>query len=93
MLCGAGITWKSDKTTQQRMSRIRSVNERNLTGKARMNAYRDRVAEIERVKEGNRVLVAIGAGVVPVEPGNESRWRIEMRSHLARTRHDTTRTE
>ena len=31
--------------------RIRTIIERTLTGKARMNAYKDRIAETERVKE------------------------------------------
>ena len=31
--------------------RIRTIIERTLTGKARMNAYTDRIAETERVKE------------------------------------------
>ena len=31
--------------------RIRTIIERTLTGKARMNAYQDRIAEAERVKE------------------------------------------
>ena len=30
--------------------RIRTIIERTLTGKARMNAYKDRIAETERVK-------------------------------------------
>ena len=31
--------------------RIRTIIERTLTGKARMNAYKDRIAETERVRE------------------------------------------
>ena len=31
--------------------RIRTIIERTLTGKARMDAYKDRIAETERVKE------------------------------------------
>ena len=34
--------------------RIRTIIERTLTGKARMNAYKDRIAETERVKERRR---------------------------------------
>ena len=34
--------------------RIRRIIERTLTGKARMNAYKDRIAETERVKERKR---------------------------------------
>ena len=51
--------------------RIRTMIERTLTGRARMNAYKDRIAERERVKERKRVRVERGAGVVPVEPGSE----------------------
>ena len=42
--------------------RIRTIIERTLTGKARMNAYKDRIAETERVKERKRVRVERGAG-------------------------------
>ena len=35
-----------------------------------MNAYKDRIAETERVKERKRARVERGAGSVPVEPGN-----------------------
>ena len=45
--------------------RIRTIIERTLTGKARMNAYKDRVAETERVKERKRARVERGAGDVP----------------------------
>ena len=31
------------------------IVERNLTGKARLNAYKDRIAETERVKEKNEL--------------------------------------
>ena len=45
--------------------RIRTIIERPLTGKARMNAYKDRIAETERVKERKRARVERGAGDVP----------------------------
>ena len=51
--------------------RIRTISERTLTGKARMNAYKDRVAETERVKERKRARVERGAGDAPLERGNE----------------------
>ena len=35
-----------------------------------MNAYIDRIAETERVKESTRARVERGAGDVPMEPGN-----------------------
>ena len=41
--------------------RIRTIIERTLTGKARMNAYKDRTAETERVKERKRARVERGA--------------------------------
>ena len=44
--------------------RIRTTIERTLTGKARMNAYKDRIAETERVKERKRARVERGAGDV-----------------------------
>ena len=37
-----------------------------------MNAYKDRIAETERVKESQRARVERGAGDVPVEPGNRA---------------------
>ena len=42
---------------------IRTIIERTLTGKARMNAYKDRIAETERVKERKRARVERGAGM------------------------------
>ena len=45
--------------------RIRTIIERTLTGKARMNAYKDRTAETEGVKERKRARVEGGAGDVP----------------------------
>ena len=50
--------------------RIRTIIERILTAKARMNAYTDRIAETERVKERQRARVERGAGDVLMEPGN-----------------------
>ena len=45
--------------------RIRTIMERTLTGKARMNVYKDRIAETERVQERKRARVERGAGDVP----------------------------
>ena len=42
--------------------RIRTIIERTLTGKARMNACKDRIAETEQVKERKRARVERGAG-------------------------------
>ena len=55
----------------ERRERLRKITERILTGKARMSAYKDRVAENERLKERNRARDERGAGDVPMEPGNE----------------------
>ena len=43
--------------------RIGTIIDRALTGKARMNAYKDRVDETERVKERKRARVKRGEGV------------------------------
>ena len=51
--------------------RNRTIIERTFTGKARINAYKDRIAETERVKERKRGRVERGAADVPIEPGNE----------------------
>ena len=66
--------------------RIRTIIERTLTGKARMNAYKDRIVEIERVKERKRARVERG------NPGTEmmSRWRFDMLTHLAVTSEKTS---
>ena len=47
-----------------------TIIERTLTAKARMNAYKDRIAETERVKERKRARVERGAADVSMEPGN-----------------------
>ena len=59
--------------------RIRAIIERTLTGKARMNAYKDRIAETERVKERKRARVERGAGDVPMEPGNRDDEQVAVR--------------
>ena len=46
--------------------RIRTI----IDGKTRMIAYKDRIAETERVKEKKRAQVERGAVDVPTEPGN-----------------------
>ena len=52
------------------LERIRTITERPLTGKARMNAHKDRIDETERVKERKRARVERVAGDVLLEPGN-----------------------
>ena len=59
--------------------RIRTIIERTLTGKARMNAYKDRTAETQRVKERKRARVERGAGDVPVEPGKRDDEQVAVR--------------
>ena len=84
--------------------RVRTIIERTLTGRARMNAYKD--TETERMKEkkrpekrmAGRQTVAFGEKrkvqrMCLWNLGKMSRWRIDMRSHLARRRTDTKRTE
>ena len=44
-----------------------------------MNAYKDRIAETERVKERRRGRVERGAGDVPVESGNKDDERMAVR--------------
>ena len=66
------IARKSDQTTQHRMSRTNwNDHRKNLDGKTRNIAYKDRVAETERVKERTRARVERGRGDVLVELGNE----------------------
>ena len=55
----------------ERRQRTRTIIETTLTRKARMNAYKDGIAERERVREKRRARVERGAGDVRVEPGNE----------------------
>ena len=59
--------------------RFRTIIERTLTGKARMNAYKDRIAGTERVKERERARVERGAGHVPMEPRNRDDEQMEVR--------------
>ena len=59
--------------------RIRTIIEITLTGKARMNAYKDRIAKTERVKERKRARVERGAGDVPMEPGNRDDEQVAVR--------------
>ena len=59
--------------------RIGTIIERTLTGKARMNACKDRIAETERVKETKRARVERGAGDVLMEPGNRDDEQVAVR--------------
>ena len=44
-----------------------------------MNAYKDRIAEPEQVKERKRARVERGAGDVPMEPGNRDDEQMAVR--------------
>ena len=59
--------------------RIRTIIEKTLTGKSRMNAYEDRIAETGRVKERKRARVERGAGDVPMEPGKRADEQVAVR--------------
>ena len=59
--------------------RIRTIIERTLTGKARMNAYKDRIAETVRVKERKRARVERGERDVLMEPGNRGDEQVAVR--------------
>ena len=56
--------------------RTRKIIERTLTGKARMNAYKDRIAETERVKERKRARVERVQGM---EHGNRDDEQVTVR--------------
>ena len=56
-----------------------TVIERTLTGKARMDAFEDRIAETERLKERERARVDRSAGDVLVEPGNKNDEQVVVR--------------
>ena len=78
-----------------------SESERSLrdfvTGKARMNAYKDRIAETERVTERQRARVERGAVTVPRVPENRDDERMAVRQadasggDIRETQHDENR--
>ena len=72
--------------------KIRTIIERTLTGKARIDACRDRIAETERVKERKRARVERGAGMCPGDLRTKmvSRGRFDMQTHLAVTSEKTS---
>ena len=59
--------------------RIRTIILRTLTGEARMDTYKDRNAEIERVKERRRVQAELCAVDVLEEPGNRDDEQVAVR--------------
>ena len=72
--------------------RVRTIIERTLMEKARMNAYKDRIAETERVQERKRARVERVAGVVPVELGNRDDGQMAVR-HADASGGDVTETQ
>ena len=64
---------------------IRTTIEKTLTGEARIDTCKDRIAETERVRERRRTRVERGAGMCLWNLGTKmmSRWRFDMRTHLA----------
>ena len=59
--------------------RFRTIIERTSTGKARMNANKDRNAETERVKKRKRARVQRGAGDVPMELRSRADEQVAVR--------------
>ena len=59
--------------------RSRTIIGRTLTGKAGKNAFKDRIAETERVKVRKRARVERGAGDVPMEPRNRADEQMAVR--------------
>ena len=51
--------------------RMRTIIERTLTGKARMNAYKDRIAETEREREENELELSEVQEMCLWNPGTE----------------------
>ena len=50
-----------------------------MTGKARMNPYKDRIAETDQVKERKRARVERGARDVPMETGKRADEQVAVR--------------
>ena len=59
--------------------RLGTIIERTLTGEARMDTYKDRIAETERVKERKRARVERGTGDLPTELGNRDDEQVAVR--------------
>ena len=76
MLASHGKAIKLDNECRER---IRTIIERTLRGKARINACKDRIAETERVKERKRARVERGAGDVPKVLENRDDVQVAVR--------------
>ena len=80
------------KVTKPRKEEFREqigrIIERTLAGEARMKTYKDRIAERKRVREKRRARIERATGgMCPRNQGIKimSRWRFDMRTHLAVT--------
>ena len=84
---------RPNHTTVECRERVRTIVGRTLTGRARMNAYKDKIAETERVKERKRARVERGAGDVPRVPGHEEQMadRHAVASGEEEKQHDENR--
>ena len=72
--------------------RVGTTIEKTLTGEARIDTCKDRIAETERVREKRRARIERSAVDVKRNPGTKmmSRWRFDMRTHLAVTSQKTS---
>ena len=88
---GCALLTLHGKATKPRKDEFRErvgrIIDRSLAGEARMETHKDRIAERKRVRERRRARIERGTGDVPEEPGIKmmSRWRFDMRTHLAVT--------
>ena len=77
--------------------RIGRIIARTLAGEARMEMYKDRIAERKRVRERRRARVERGAGDVPMEPVNKNDEQVAVRhadasgGYIAENQHDENR--
>ena len=84
---------KARKTRKDEFrEQVGTIIERTLAGEARMETHEDRIAETARVREKRRARIERGAGMCLWQPGTEmtSRWRFDMRTHLAVTSKKTS---
>ena len=59
--------------------RVGTIIERTLAGEARMETYKDRIAERKRVRERTRARIERGAVDVPEEPRNKNDEQVAVR--------------
>ena len=82
----ACIAWKKRQsliTTNAERESERSLG-RTLTGKARINAYRDRIAETEQLKERKRARFERGEGNALGVPENRDDEQVAVRPTCGR---------